>query len=106
MTGGDHHTHFVIQAPGPHADDKSNTESSTLEKIRISPEARRSIAKVLIRCFKPAISFDDLLDFLIDEIIVAILSALQTITHLASRNYSKSKKLIQNKVRVSYLRFD
>ena len=106
MTGGDHHTHFVIQAPGPHADDKSDTESCTLQKIRISPEASRSIAEVLIRCFKPAISFDNLLDFLIDEIIIAILSALQTITHLASGNYSKSKQLIQKKVRDSYLRFD
>ena len=106
MTGGDHHTHFVIQAPGPHADDKSNTESCTLQKIRIGPEASRSIAKMLIRCFKPAISFDNLLDFLIDGIIIAILSALQTITHLASGNYSKSMRLIQKKVRFSYLRFD
>ena len=47
VAGCDHDTHLVIQAPGAHANHKSNTESCPLEKLSIRSEACRSVAKML-----------------------------------------------------------
>ena len=81
MTSCDHDTHLVIQAPGAHANNKSNTESCPLQKLCLGPEARCSITKMLIHSFKPAIGLHNLLNFLIDKIIVVALGALQIVTH-------------------------